>query len=57
MIEILLLCGLDTLEYTWVKATIGICMLADYSVAKKCQQAFMAPLPGKRVNSNYLQGK
>jgi hypothetical protein len=40
-----------------VKATIGICMLADYSMAKKCQQAFMAPLPGKRVNSNYLQGK
>jgi hypothetical protein len=25
-------------EYSWVKATIGICMLADYSVAKKHQQ-------------------
>jgi hypothetical protein len=30
-------CGFDTLEYSWVKATIGICTLADYSVAKKCQ--------------------
>jgi hypothetical protein len=40
MIELLLHCGFDTLEYSWVKATIGICMLADYSVAKKCQQAF-----------------
>jgi hypothetical protein len=40
MIELLLPCGFDTLEYSWVKATIGIYMLADYSVAKKCQQAF-----------------
>jgi hypothetical protein len=38
MIELLLPCGFDTLEYSWVKATIGICTLADYSVAKKCQQ-------------------
>jgi hypothetical protein len=37
MIELLLSCGFDTLEYCWVKPTIGICMLADYSVAKKCQ--------------------
>jgi hypothetical protein len=37
MIELLLLCGFDTLEYSWVKATIGICMLADYSMAKKHQ--------------------
>jgi hypothetical protein len=37
MIELLLPCGFDTLEYPWVKATIGICMLADYSVAKKHQ--------------------
>jgi hypothetical protein len=37
MIELLLPCGFDTLEYYWVKATIGICMLADYSVAKKHQ--------------------
>ncbi len=35
MIELLLPCGFDTLEYSWVKATIGIYMLADYSVAKK----------------------
>jgi hypothetical protein len=35
MIELLLSCGFDTLEYSWLKDTIGICMLADYSVAKK----------------------
>jgi hypothetical protein len=40
MIEILLPCGFDILEYSWVKATIGICTLADYSMAKKLQQAF-----------------
>jgi hypothetical protein len=38
MIELLLPCGFDTLEYSWVKATIGICTLVDYPVAKKCQQ-------------------
>jgi hypothetical protein len=38
MIELLLPCGFDTLEYSWVKATIGIYMLADYSVAKKRQR-------------------
>jgi hypothetical protein len=38
MIELLLRCGFDILEYSWVKPTIGICMLADYYVAKKCQQ-------------------
>jgi hypothetical protein len=37
MIELLLPCGFDTLEYSWVKATFGICTLTDYSVAKKCQ--------------------
>jgi hypothetical protein len=36
-VELLLPCGFDTLEYSWVKATIGICMFADYSVARKCQ--------------------
>jgi hypothetical protein len=35
MIELLLPYGFDTLEYAWVKATIDICMLADYSMAKK----------------------
>jgi hypothetical protein len=40
MIELLLLCGFDTLGYSWVKATISICTLADYYVAKKYQQAF-----------------
>jgi hypothetical protein len=40
MIELLLPCGFDTLEYSWVKATIDICMLADYSVAKKRQHPY-----------------
>jgi hypothetical protein len=40
MIELLLPYGFDTLKYCWVKATIGIYALADYSVAKKHQQAF-----------------
>jgi hypothetical protein len=35
IIDLLLPYGVDTLEYSWVKATIGICMLADYSMAKK----------------------
>jgi hypothetical protein len=38
MVELLLPCGFDTLEYSWVKATIGICTLTDYLVAKECQQ-------------------
>ena len=37
MIELLLPCGFDTLEYSWVKATIDIYTLIDYSMAKKCQ--------------------
>jgi hypothetical protein len=40
MIELLLPYGFDTLEYSWVKITIDICMLAHYSMAKKRQQAF-----------------
>jgi hypothetical protein len=36
MIELLLPCGFDILEYSWVKATIGIYTLIDYSMAKKC---------------------
>jgi hypothetical protein len=35
MIELLLLCGFDTLKYSWVKTIIGIYPLADYYVAKK----------------------
>jgi hypothetical protein len=54
MIELLLLCGFDTSEYSWVKATIGICTLKDYSMAKKYQQAFLAPLLRNPVSSNYL---
>jgi hypothetical protein len=42
MIELLLPCGFDTLEYSWVNDTIGICTLADYSVPKKHQH-----LPGR----------
>jgi hypothetical protein len=38
MAELLLSCGFDILEYSWVKAIIDICTLADYFVAKKCQQ-------------------
>jgi hypothetical protein len=41
MIELLIPCGFNILEYSWVKATIGICTLADYSVAKKRQQALV----------------
>jgi hypothetical protein len=56
MIEFLLPCGFDTLEYTWVKATIGIYTLADYSMATKHQQAFWR-VAGKPVNSIYLYGR
>jgi hypothetical protein len=49
MIELLLPCGFDTLEYFWVKATIDICTLADYSVAKKCQQAFWRHCRGSQL--------
>jgi hypothetical protein len=35
MIELLLPCVFDTLEYLWVNALIGICTLVDYSMAKK----------------------
>ncbi len=49
MIELLLPCGFDTLEYSWVKATIGICTLADYSVAKKRQQAFWRCCRGSQL--------
>jgi hypothetical protein len=49
MIELLLPCGFDTLEYSWAKATIGICTLVDYSVAKKCQQAFWHHYQGSQL--------
>jgi hypothetical protein len=49
MIELLLPCGFDTLEYSWVKATFGIRTLADYSVAKKCQQAFWHRCRGSQL--------
>jgi hypothetical protein len=54
MIELLLPYGFNTLEYSWVKDTIGICTLADYSMAKKHQQAFQALLPEKPVNFIYV---
>jgi hypothetical protein len=38
MRDLLLPCGFDTLKYSWVKATINIYTLVDYSVAKKRQQ-------------------
>jgi hypothetical protein len=40
MIELLLPYGFDTLECSWVKATISICTLANYSVAKKHQHPY-----------------
>jgi hypothetical protein len=46
MIELLLPFGFDTLKYSWVNATIGICALADFSVAKKHQHL---PLPHFRA--------
>jgi hypothetical protein len=49
MIELLLLCRFDTLEYSWVKATIDICTLADYSMAKKLQQAFWCCCRGSQL--------
>jgi hypothetical protein len=49
MIELLLPYGFDTPEYSWVNATIGICMLANYSVAKKHQQAFWRRCRGSQL--------
>jgi hypothetical protein len=49
MIELLLPCGFDTLECSWVKATIDICTLIDYSMAKKCQQAFWRRCQGSQI--------
>jgi hypothetical protein len=49
MIELLLPCGFDTLEYSWVKATIGIYTLVDCSVAKKYQQAFRHHCRGSQL--------
>jgi hypothetical protein len=48
MIVLLLPCGFNTMEYSYVKAIIGICMLVDYSVVKKCQQSYtiLAQLAG-----------
>jgi hypothetical protein len=40
MIELLLPYGFGTLGYSWVKDITYICTLVDYSIAKKCQQAF-----------------
>jgi hypothetical protein len=49
MIELLLPCRFDTLEYSWVKARFDICMLANYSVAKKHQQAFWRRCRGSQL--------
>jgi ribosomal protein S6 len=49
MIELQLPCGFDTLEYSWVKATIGIYMLVYYSMAKKRQQAFWRHCRGSQL--------
>jgi hypothetical protein len=47
MIKLRLPCGFNTLEYSWVKVTIGICTLADYSVAKKLQHRAQVLAPGR----------
>jgi hypothetical protein len=49
MIELLLPCGFDTQEYSWVRAIIGIFELVDYSVAKKRQQAFWLHYQGSQL--------
>jgi hypothetical protein len=49
MIELLLPYGFDTLEYSWVKATISIYTLVDYSLAKKCQQDFWHHCRGSQL--------
>jgi hypothetical protein len=47
MIELLLPCVFDTLEYSCVKAIIVICTLVDYSVAKKRQYDLDSIEPAK----------
>jgi hypothetical protein len=49
MIELLIPYRFDTLEYSWVKVTIAIYTLADYSVAKKYQQAFWRHCRGSQL--------
>jgi hypothetical protein len=49
MIELLLPYGFETLECSWVKATNGIYTLADYSMAKKRQQAFWRHCRGSQL--------
>jgi hypothetical protein len=49
MIELLLPCGFDTLEYSRVKATVGIYTVVDYSVAEKRQQAFWHSCRGDQL--------
>jgi hypothetical protein len=49
MIELLLPCGFDTLEYSWVKDTIGIHTLTNYSMTKKQQQAFWHRCWGSQI--------
>jgi hypothetical protein len=46
IVELLPPCGFDTLEYSYVKATIDICMLIDYSMTNEMSVSFLPPLPG-----------
>jgi hypothetical protein len=50
MIELLLPCGFDTLKYSWIKATIRICTLTDYSVAKNRQHLLWILSPRARAS-------
>jgi hypothetical protein len=57
MIELLLPCGFDTLEYSWVKATIGIYTLVDYFMAKKSQQTRRwTHFISNSIQTRYLKG-
>jgi hypothetical protein len=47
----------DTLEYSWVKATIGICMLTEYFVAKKHQQRSTRECRPQRSRQNMFAQK
>jgi hypothetical protein len=49
MLELLLPSGFDTQEYSWVKATIGINTLVDYSVAKKHQHSSIGSMGWTRL--------
>jgi hypothetical protein len=52
MTELLLPCGFNTLEYSWVKTTIGMCTLTDYSVAKNTNK--LSSVVAREASQFYL---